>query len=172
MCGIFGYLSQRERVQPEILRRMGETLTHRGPDDEGEWIHHSGELSVALGHKRLSIIDLSSSARQPMCNEDGKIWLSYNGEIYNFRELRNELTAKGHTFKSSSDSEVIIHLYEEMGVGCLERLSGMFAFALWDDARRSLFLARDRISERRASSHRANANIPLSLSRHPTPISS
>jgi len=127
---------------------MGETLTHRGPDDEGEWIHHSGELSVGLGHKRLSIIDLSSSARQPMYNEDGKIWLSYNGEIYNFRELRNELAAKGHTFKSSSDSEVIIHLYEEMGVGCLERLSGMFAFALWDDARHSLFLARDRIGKK------------------------
>jgi asparagine synthase (glutamine-hydrolysing) len=148
MCGIFGYLSQRERVQPEILRRMGETLKHRGPDDEGEWIHHSGELSVGLGHKRLSIIDLSSAARQPMCNEDGKIWLSYNGEIYNFRELRNELAAKGHTFKSSSDSEVIIHLYEEMGVGCLERLSGMFAFALWDDARHTLFLARDRIGKK------------------------
>jgi asparagine synthase (glutamine-hydrolysing) len=148
MCGIFGYLSQRERVQPEILRRMGETLKHRGSDDEGEWIHHSGELSVGLGHKRLSIIDLSSSARQPMCNEDGKIWLSYNGEIYNFRELRNELTAKGHTFKSSSDSEVIVHLYEEMGVGCLERLSGMFAFALWDDARHTLFLARDRIGKK------------------------
>jgi asparagine synthase (glutamine-hydrolysing) len=148
MCGIYGYVSSRDAVQPEILRRMGDTLRHRGPDDEGECIQHSGELSIGLGHKRLSIIDLSSAAHQPMCNEDGKIWLTYNGEVYNFRELRNELVAKGHTFKSNSDSEVVIHLYEEMGVGCLERLNGMFAFALWDGNRQSLFLARDRIGKK------------------------
>ena len=148
MCGIYGYLSLKERAQPEILRRMGETLQHRGPDDEGAWIQHSEELSIGLGHKRLSIIDLSSAAQQPMCNEDGSIWLSYNGEIYNFRELRSELASKGHTFKSSSDTEVIIHLYEEMGVGCLERLKGMFAFALWDHGRHALFLARDRIGKK------------------------
>jgi asparagine synthase (glutamine-hydrolysing) len=148
MCGIYGYLSLKEPVEPEILRRMGGTLKHRGPDDEGEWTQHSGDLSIGLGHTRLSIIDLSAAAHQPMCNEDGAIWLTCNGEIYNFRELRNQLMAKGHSFKSNSDSEVIIHLYEEMGVGCLERLKGMFAFALWDGAKQSLFLARDRIGKK------------------------
>ena len=148
MCGIYGYISSRGGIQPEILRRMGDTLRHRGPDDEGEWIQHSEELAVALGHKRLSIIDLTSAAKQPISDEDGKIWLTYNGEIYNFRELRSELAAKGHTFKSTSDGEVIVHLYEELGAACLERLKGMFAFALWDETQQSLFLARDRIGKK------------------------
>jgi asparagine synthase (glutamine-hydrolysing) len=148
MCGIYGYVSSRGGIQPEILRRMGDTLRHRGPDDEGEWIQHSKELAVALGHKRLSIIDLTSAAKQPISDEDGKIWLTYNGEIYNFRELRSELAAKGHTFKSTSDGEIIVHLYEEMGAACLERLKGMFAFALWDETQQSLFLARDRIGKK------------------------
>lgn len=148
MCGIYGYVSSRGGIQPEILRRMGDTLRHRGPDDEGEWIQHSEELAVALGHKRLSIIDLTSAAKQPISDEDGKIWLTYNGEIYNFRELRSELAAKGHTFKSTSDGEIIVHLYEEMGAACLERLKGMFAFALWDKTQQSLFLARDRIGKK------------------------
>lgn len=148
MCGIYGYVSSRGGIQPEILRRMGDTLRHRGPDDEGEWIQHSEELAVALGHKRLSIIDLTSAAKQPISDEDGKIWLTYNGEIYNFRELRSELAAKGHTFKSTSDGEIIVHLYEEMGAACLERLKGMFAFALWDETQQSLFLARDRIGKK------------------------
>jgi len=148
MCGIYGYVSSRGGIQPEILRRMGDTLRHRGPDDEGECIQHSEELAVALGHKRLSIIDLTSAAKQPISDEDGKIWLTYNGEIYNFRELRSELAAKGHTFKSTSDGEVIVHLYEEMGAACLERLKGMFAFALWDETQQSLFLARDRIGKK------------------------
>jgi len=148
MCGIYGYISSRGGIQPEILRRMGDTLRHRGPDDEGEWIQHSEELAVALGHKRLSIIDLTSAAKQPISDEDGKIWLTYNGEIYNFRELRSELAAKGHTFKSTSDGEIIVHLYEEMGAACLERLKGMFAFALWDETQQSLFLARDRIGKK------------------------
>ena len=148
MCGIYGYLSLRENVQSEILRAMGETLKHRGPDDEGKWMQNSGQLSVGLGHKRLTIIDLSSAGQQPMANEDGRIWITYNGEIYNFRELRDELEKNGHTFKSRSDTEVIIHLYEEMGVGCLERLKGMFAFALWDHNQQTLFLARDRIGKK------------------------
>lgn len=148
MCGIYGYISFGEKFAPEVLRHMGETLKHRGPDDEGEWVRRSGELSACLGHKRLSIIDLSSAAQQPMVNEDGTIGLTCNGEIYNFRELKSELTAKGHTFKSNSDNEIILHLYEEMGVGCLERLNGMFAFALWDEGRQLLFLARDRIGKK------------------------
>ncbi|MEE8113001.1 MAG: hypothetical protein V3T23_01465, partial [Nitrososphaerales archaeon] len=119
-----------------------------GPDDEGQRILRLGDLSIGLGHKRLSIIDLSSAARQPMTNEDGSIWLVFNGEIYNFKELRRELEQKGHRFKSNSDSEVIVHLYEEKGTRCLERLKGMFAFALWDGRSQSLFMARDRIGKK------------------------
>jgi asparagine synthase (glutamine-hydrolysing) len=148
MCGIYGYTSIKERVQPDILRRMGKTLAHRGPDDGGEIIQDKPELSIGLGHKRLSIIDLSPAGRQPMSNEDGTIWITLNGEIYNFKELRTELKHKGHRFRSHSDSEVVIHLYEELGRSCLARLEGMFAFALWDSTKRTLFLARDRFGKK------------------------
>jgi asparagine synthase (glutamine-hydrolysing) len=148
MCGIYGYLSSREPVDGGILRRMGDTLVHRGPDDEGEHIESQLGTSIGLGHKRLSIVDLSAAARQPMANEDGTVWLVCNGEIYNFRELRAELREKGHVFRSGSDNETIVHLYEEMGVGCLERLKGMFAFALWDRSKNALFLARDRMGKK------------------------
>ena len=148
MCGIFGYLSLKESVRPEILVRMGNALKHRGPDDEGSYFDNSEKFCIGLGHKRLSILDLSIAARQPMCNEDRNIWITYNGEVYNFQELRTELIAKGHSFKSNSDTEVVIHLYEEMGTGCLDRLKGMFAFALWDSDKRVLFLARDRIGKK------------------------
>ncbi|MFQ5887594.1 MAG: asparagine synthase (glutamine-hydrolyzing) [Candidatus Hydrothermarchaeales archaeon] len=148
MCGIYGYISLKEKVSLQILRSMGEALRHRGPDDEGEIIRNSGNMSIGLGHKRLSIIDLSSAGKQPMANEDESIWITFNGEIYNFREIRRELEGKGHRFKSNSDTEVIIHLYEEMGTRCLERLNGMFAFALWDNNKNSLFVARDRIGKK------------------------
>ena len=118
---------------------MGDTLRHRGPDDEGEMIGEDGDLCVGFGHQRLSIIDLSPAGRQPMSNEDGSIWITYNGEIYNFRALREELERKGHRFKSSSDTEVVIHLYEELGIRCLEKLNGMFAFALWDRHKKTLY---------------------------------
>ena len=148
MCGIYGYLSRREPADAGVLRRMGNTLVNRGPDDEGEHIEQLAGISIGLGHKRLSIFDLSAAGRQPMSNEDGTVWLTCNGEIYNFRELRSELIDKGHSFRSNSDSEVILHLYEEMGVGCLERLKGMFAFALWDRKKNALFLARDRMGKK------------------------
>jgi len=148
MCGIYGYLSTKENVDPDILRGMGDTLRHRGPDGEGEEIQQAVEWGLGLGHTRLSIIDLSPAGKQPMCNEDGTIWITYNGEIYNFRELRTELQKNGHHFKSNSDTEVIIHLYEERGVRCLERLNGMFAFAIWDRSEKTLFLARDRIGKK------------------------
>ena len=148
MCGIYGYLSRREPVDSGILRRMGDTLVHRGPDDEGEHTESRLGMSVGLGHKRLSIVDLSPAARQPMSNEDGTVWLTCNGEIYNFRELRAELVDKGHVFRSGSDNEVIVHLYEEMGVDCIERLNGMFAFALWDRAKSALLLVRDRMGKK------------------------
>jgi len=148
MCGIYGYLSSKEKIDPDILHRMGDSLRHRGPDGEGVEIQQSLEWGLGLGHTRLSIIDLSPAGKQPMCNEDGTIWITYNGEIYNFRELRIELERNGHRFKSNSDTEVIIHLYEERGVRCLERLNGMFAFAIWDQSEKTLFLARDRIGKK------------------------
>ncbi|MEM4406753.1 MAG: asparagine synthase (glutamine-hydrolyzing) [Candidatus Methanomethylicaceae archaeon] len=142
MCGICGKLNfdHQEPVDPELIRRMMDLLYHRGPDGGG--MYCTG--SIGLGHRRLSIIDLSTGD-QPMCNETGTIWVVYNGEIYNFRELRISLEAKGHRFKSQSDTEVIIHSYEEWGTESVQRLRGMFAFALWDERRRSLFLARDRV---------------------------
>ncbi len=142
MCGIFGKLNfdPREPVDKELLHRMMTLLQHRGPDDGGTYL--SG--SVGLGHRRLSIIDLSSG-HQPMCNEDGKVWVVYNGEIYNFRELRSQLKGKGHRFKSHSDTEVILHAFEEWGPDSVEKLRGMFAFALWDETKRLLLLARDRV---------------------------
>src|ERR1043166_756293 len=148
MWGIYGYLSRRERCDAELLRRMGETLVRRGPDDEDEHIEGQASSSVGLGHKRLSIVDLSAAARQPMSNEDGTVWPTCNGEIYNFRELRTELLEKGHMFRSSSDNEVIVHLYEEIGIDCLERLKGMFAFALWARSKNALLLVRDRMGKK------------------------
>src|SRR5512139_1678073 len=128
MCGICGKITfNGEPVSGELMRRMTDTLIHRGPDDVGIWV--SG--SVGLGHRRLSVIDLSPAGHQPMCNEDGTILIVFNGEIYNFPLLREELVARGHVFRSRSDTETILHLYEESGIECVQRLSGMFAFALW-----------------------------------------
>jgi len=148
MCGIYGYLTSKRSIDPRVLRSMGDTLRHRGPDDEGEMIGEDEDLCVGFGHQRLSIIDLSPAGRQPMSNEDGSIWITYNGEIYNFIALRAELERKGHRFKSSSDTEVVIHLYEELGIRCLEKMNGMFAFALWDRHKKTLILARDRIGKK------------------------
>src|SRR5664280_780935 len=142
MCGICGKLfyDEQERVNPGLIDRMMGTLQHRGPDGQGKYL--SG--SVGLGHTRLSIIDLTGGA-QPFSNEDNTVWIVFNGEIYNFQELQQDLKARGHVFRSSSDTEVIIHLYEEYGTDCLSRLQGMFAFAIWDDRRKALFCARDRV---------------------------
>jgi asparagine synthase (glutamine-hydrolysing) len=137
MCGVCGFVGPGDRG---LLKDMTRVLAHRGPDNEGLFI---GE-GVGLGHRRLSVIDLSPGANQPMCNEEGDIWISYSGEIYNFMELRGELEANGHSFKSRSDTEVIVHAYEEYGDKCVELFNGMFAFALWDSGERRLLLARDR----------------------------
>jgi asparagine synthase (glutamine-hydrolysing) len=141
MCGIAGLIERdRQRNADEgCVRTMMAALHHRGPDDEGT--HFAG--AVGLGHKRLSIIDLASG-RQPLANEDGSLWIVFNGEIYNYVELRREL-ARHHTFRTHTDTEVIIHLYEELGERCLDRLNGMFAFAIWDARQERLFAARDRI---------------------------
>lgn len=141
MCGIAGlYNLKGGPVRGEEVVRMCNLIRHRGPDDEGVWT--SGP--VGLGHRRLSIIDLSSHGRNPMPNEDESVWIIFNGEIYNYRELRPRLIERGHSFRSRTDTEVLIHLYEEMGPSCVEELNGMFAFALWDSRRRRLLLARDR----------------------------
>jgi asparagine synthase (glutamine-hydrolysing) len=135
--------SEAFAVDEHTVNRMRDTLIHRGPDDAGSWT--SAHHPVALGHRRLSIVDLSSAGHQPMPNEDGNVWLVFNGEIYNHVELRRELEDKGHRYRSDCDTETILHLWEEEGPACVERLQGMFAIALWDERRRILFLARDRL---------------------------
>lgn len=141
MCGIAGVFDLTgEPVDTGVLARMTAAIAHRGPDGEGYYT----DGNIGLGHRRLSIIDLSAAAAQPLTNETGDVVLTYNGEIYNFAELRAELQARGHHFKSATDSEVIVHGYEEWGDDCVTRLNGMFAFALWDRGRRRLLLARDR----------------------------
>jgi asparagine synthase (glutamine-hydrolysing) len=145
MCGICGMLATSASFPTsiEIASCMRDSMVHRGPDDGGVW--SSLDRRVALAHRRLSIVDLSSAGKQPMCNEDGTIWITYNGEVYNHAGLRAELEAKGHVYRSHTDTETIVHLYEEEGPRCVERLQGMFAFAIWDARRRELFLARDRL---------------------------
>lgn len=141
MCGILGlYNLDGKPVDPDLLRHLRDVMTHRGPDDAG--IHIDGP--VGLGHRRLSIVDLTASGHQPMCNEDGSVWLVFNGEIYNYVELAVELERRGHRFRSRTDSEVIIHLYEEFGPDCVDQLNGMFAFVVWDSRAKTLFGARDR----------------------------
>jgi asparagine synthase (glutamine-hydrolysing) len=146
MCGICGkiYFDRSKKVSRSLIEDMTGVLTHRGPDDRGIFI----DGHIGLGHQRLSIIDLSPAGHQPMSNEDNSIWIVYNGEIYNFDELRRELESKGHLFRSKTDTEVIIHLYEEEGAGCVSRLRGMFAFAVWDSNKQQLFLARDRAGQK------------------------
>ncbi|MBN1472626.1 MAG: asparagine synthase (glutamine-hydrolyzing) [Syntrophaceae bacterium] len=146
MCGIAGKYNfdTEEPVSPELIKRMCEKIIYRGPDDGG--VYTDG--GIGLGHRRLSIIDLSPLGHQPMSSDDGEVWITYNGEIYNFKELRKDLKEKGYRFKSQTDTEVIIYLYKEYGEGCLKYLRGMFAFAIWDKRRTKLFLARDRIGKK------------------------
>ncbi len=143
MCGICGVVG---RPDEQLMKRMLGRIAHRGPDDEGILIKEtSAGESIALGHRRLSIIDLSAGGHEPMSDRSGQVWLTFNGEIYNFLELRRELEARGHSFRSESDAEVIIYAYLEWGRACLERFNGMFAFAIWDARDETLLLARDRL---------------------------
>jgi asparagine synthase (glutamine-hydrolysing) len=143
ILGVFHYGNASVSVSEDLLARMRDTMRHRGPDDAGLWLNPSRTLGLA--NRRLSIIDLSADARQPMCNEDGTVWVTLNGEIYNYRELREDLGGRGHRFRSHADTEVILHLYEEKGADGVQQLDGMFAYGLWDEVRQTLVLARDRL---------------------------
>ena len=142
MCGIAGIFEfgRDAHVDSGVLRRMCNVMAHRGPDDDGFFV----ETKIGLGMRRLSIVDLETG-HQPISNEDGSIWIVFNGEIYNHRALREQLRTRGHRYRTQSDTETIVHLYEEYGQGCVEQLRGMFAFAIWDGKRKSLFVARDRL---------------------------
>jgi asparagine synthase (glutamine-hydrolysing) len=142
ICGIFEY-ERREEISREFVHRMTETIVHRGPDDEGIFVGPG----IGFGFRRLSIIDVAGG-HQPLSNEDGRIWVMLNGEIYNFPELHAELVGKGHQFATRSDTETIVHLYEEYGTDCFRRLRGMFAIAIWDSRERKLVLARDRVGKK------------------------
>ncbi|UCG72526.1 MAG: asparagine synthase (glutamine-hydrolyzing) [Chromatiales bacterium] len=142
MCGIAGTWGAADL---DRVASMAALIGHRGPDDSGVASVGTANTPVALAHKRLSIIDLSEAGQQPMCNEDGAIWVTYNGEIYNFQTLRAELLDSGHRFKSNTDTEILVHAYEEWGMDFVARLNGIFAFALWDANRETLYLCRDRL---------------------------
>ena len=164
MCGITGILSfDRRPVEPAVLQRMNDLQAHRGPDGEGfafawldsgifqqRFVPHTkqwgrSDMRVGLGHRRLAIIDLSERGLQPMSSPDQSTWIVFNGEIYNFRELKRDLEAQGHVFKSMTDTEVLLQAYLCWGEQCLDRLQGMYAFAIWDGRRGRLFCARDRL---------------------------
>ncbi|HYP51397.1 MAG TPA: asparagine synthase (glutamine-hydrolyzing), partial [Pyrinomonadaceae bacterium] len=146
MCGIAGIVSRKGKLEQAQVKRMTDAISHRGPDGEGAWINPSG--NTALGHRRLAIIDLSESGRQPMFYADKRFSITFNGEIYNYLELRDDLEKRGFKFKSSSDTEVLLALFAEKGEKCLAELDGMFAFAIWDEQEKSLFAARDRFGEK------------------------
>jgi asparagine synthase (glutamine-hydrolysing) len=154
MCGICGVVGFGNA---DLVRRMRDSLAHRGPDSAGD-VFFTRE-NVGLGHRRLRIIDLSPDADQPMTQEDGTIWIVFNGEIYNFSELRQDLEKRGHRFKSRSDTEVILHLYEELGAACIARLNGIFAIAIYDRPRRKLILARDHLGVKPLYYHHAGARF-------------
>ena len=145
MCSISGIweFNPKKRINPLFLRKMLKAMSHRGPDEEGIWV----EKNIGIANKRLSIIDLETG-HQPISNEDKTLWIVFNGEIYNFPQLRNKLIKKGHKFSTKTDTEIILHLYEEEGEKCLKKLDGMFAFALWDKKKKFLFLARDPLGQK------------------------
>ena len=156
MCGICGIISQKEKIRAKSFKKILDTMECRGPDDWGVYIEGIGKIdnkealanqqgSLMLGQRRLKIIDLTKAANQPMANEDNSLWITFNGEIYNFQELRKDLEKKGHQFKSRSDTEVILHLYEDYGYSCVKYLRGIFSFAILDKRKKELFAARDHL---------------------------
>ena len=172
MCGICGKISLKgETISADLIAKMMGSLAHRGPDDEGSFIETvrttaNSDITVGLGHKRLSIIDLSPDGRQPLTNEDETLWLVFNGEIYNHPTLRQELLARGHRFKSETDTEVILHLYEEKGIDALQDLNGMFAFALCDQSKQRLYLCRDRLGIKPLIYYQDNSSLVFASEIH------
>jgi asparagine synthase (glutamine-hydrolysing) len=156
MCGITGIINSGSRpLEREILERMNRCIEHRGPDDDGFYINEN----VGLAMRRLSIIDLAHG-KQPIHNQDRTKWIVYNGEVYNYQELREDLDKRGHKFYTNSDTEAIVHLYDEYGADCVQYLRGMFAFAIWDETDKSLFIARDRVGKKPLLySHQANGDL-------------
>jgi asparagine synthase (glutamine-hydrolysing) len=156
MCGIVGIVNQNPRsVEREILEKMNRAILHRGPDEDGFYLKEN----VGLAMRRLAIIDLAGG-QQPMHNPAKTAWLVFNGEIYNYRELRADLEKSGHEFYTKSDTEVVLHLYDEYGADCVTYLRGMFALAIWDEREKSLFLARDRVGKKPILySHRPNGDL-------------
>ncbi len=142
MCGIAGIIDFQHKVSEPSVRKMMDAIRHRGPDDEGVYLNES--QTVGLGHRRLSFLDLSEKGRQPLSSDDGTLWLTYNGEIYNFREIKKVLQQLGHTFRTNTDSEVLIYAYRQWKEKMLDRLVGMWAFAIWDENEQTLFASRDR----------------------------
>jgi asparagine synthase (glutamine-hydrolysing) len=168
MCGIVGFVNKKGSVDRPVLERMCEAIVHRGPDDDGFYT----EENAALGMRRLSIIDVAGG-KQPIHNADRTKWIVFNGEIYNYQELRRGLDERGHQFYTNSDTEAILHLYDEFGPDCLHHLRGMFAFAIWDEKEKTLFIARDRVGKKPLLySHQANGDLIFgsefqALLRHP-----
>ena len=146
MCGIVGLISQNREIDKKLVFRMTEVLKHRGPDDSGMWFRP--DRKIGFGHRRLSIIDLSKAGKQPMSDMEGKLTIVYNGEIYNYMEVKKELEKKGYRFRSKTDTEVILNAYKAWGTDCLCRLNGMFAFSIYDKEKKKIFLARDRIGKK------------------------
>src|SRR5579864_666252 len=154
MCGIAGLINGGSA---QLLERMNNTIAHRGPDDAGlKWFADS---SSGLAHRRLSIIDLSPAGHQPMCNETADLWIVFNGEIYNYKEIREDLAANGVRFRSNSDTEVLLYAYQHWGEECLHRLNGMFAFTVYDSRRQKLFAARDRLGIKPFYYHFGNGRL-------------
>ena len=156
MCGITGFVNANaDAVDRAILERMNRAIIHRGPDEDGFYVN----AGVGLAMRRLAIIDLAGG-QQPMHNEDRSKWIVFNGEIYNYQEIRADLDKRGHKFYTNSDTEAIVHLYDDFGEGCLEYLRGMFAFAIWDEREQELFVARDRVGKKPLLySHQPNGDL-------------
>ena len=145
MCGIAGIINTNgEVIEKAEVQAMIQSIAHRGPDDQGIYIKEN----VGLGHRRLSIIDLTETGHQPMTNGDGSLHIVFNGEIYNYKELKRDLQTQGARFRSTSDTEVVLRLYEKEELECVRKLRGMFAFAIWDEKKKRLFVARDRLGQK------------------------
>ena len=165
MCGIAGKFDLENRSSPDLLKAMCSSMAHRGPDDEGTF--SSGGMDLA--HRRLSILDLSAAGHQPMSTRDGKLTIVYNGEVYNFEQIRAELERLGHSFGSRTDTEVVLNAFRQWGPKCLDRFAGMFGLAIWDATEQTLFIARDRLGIKPIYYPLANEGFPRTTGKNGLP---